>query len=122
MGFAKWVYTLAAVWGVLTVPPLYFAERAYAARYGAVAHPEWFYGGIWLILVFQLLYFIIGRDPARYRPMMPVAMLGKLGYATTLWTLCAMGRTPLQVALTASPDLIWTVLFLIAYARTATPA
>jgi hypothetical protein len=118
MRFAKWVFILAAVWGVLTVPPLYFAEPMMEARYGPLFYPEWWYGMLTIILVFQLLYFLIGRDPVRLRPVMPVAILGKLGFASTLWTLYALGRTPLQVTLSGSPDLIWVVFFLIAYRRT----
>jgi predicted membrane metal-binding protein len=118
MKFAKWVFILAAVWGVLTVPPLYFAEGVLEARYGPLFYPEWYYGMIAIILVFQLLYLLIGLDPARLRPVMPVAILGKVGFASTLWTLYALGRTPLQTTLSGSPDLIWAVFFVIAYVRT----
>jgi hypothetical protein len=103
---------------VLTVPPLYFVEDQMEARYGPMFYPEWYYGMLTLILAFQLLYFLIGRDPVRLRPVMPAAILAKLGFASTLWTLFALGRTPLQVTLSASPDLIWVALFLVAYVRT----
>ena len=119
MKFAKWVFILAAVWGFLTVTPLYLAENAIAQRYGPLTYPEWYYGMVTIIVVFQLLYLLIGRDPVRLRPVMPVAILGKVGFASTLWTLYALGRTPLQTTLSGSPDLIWAVFFIIAYRRTA---
>lgn len=118
MKFAKWVFILAAVWGFLTVPPLYLAEPLLVQRYGPLTYPEWYYGMVGIILVFQLLYLLIGRDPARLRPVMPVAILGKLGFASTLWTLYGLGRTPLQTTLSATPDMVWVVLFAIAYWKT----
>jgi hypothetical protein len=118
MRFAKWVFTLGAIWGVIAVAPLYLAENALEARYGPLTYPEWYYGMIEVILVCQLLYLLIGRDPVRLRPVMPVAILGKLGFASTLWTLYGLGRVPLQVTLTATPDLIWALVFAIAYLKT----
>ena len=118
MRFAKWTFTLAAIWGFLTVPPLYLAENALEARYGPLTYPEWYYGMIAVILVCQLLYLLIGRDPVRLRPVMPVAILAKLGFASTLWTLWGLGRVPMQVVLSATPDMAWVVVFVVAYLKT----
>ena len=118
MRFAKWVFTLAAVYGFITVPPDYFLEAMSARRYGALGQPLWYYGLLGLVLVFQLLYFVIGRDPVRYRPMMPVALLAKLVFAATAFAMWFAGRTPLEQALFTLPDLAWSVLFVIAWLKT----
>ena len=49
---------------------------------------------------------------------MPVAVLAKLGYFTTLLTLFVLGRVPGVVVGSATFDLILGVLFALAYART----
>ena len=118
MRFAKWVFTLAGIYGLLTVPPDYFLEGVMARRYGPMGQPLWFYGFLGLVVVFQLIYLAIGRDPVRYRAFMPLALLAKVGFAATALVLWRLGRTPLeQVAITA-PDMIWSVFFVIAWLRT----
>src|SRR5690348_4779235 len=118
MRFAKWVFTLAGISGLVTVPPDYFLEGVLARRYGALGEPLWYYGFLGCVVIFQVLYLVIGRDPVRYRPMMPVALAAKLAFAATAFSLWFASRAPLEQALFTTPDLIWSVLFLIAWLRT----
>ncbi len=39
-----------------------------------VTHPEFYYGFVGLALVWQIAFFIIASDPARYRPIMLAAI------------------------------------------------
>ena len=79
MKVARWIFGIAAVYGFLVIAPLYFTE----ARIGhddppAITHPEFFYGFIGITLAWQVVFLLIARKPARYRPLMLVSVLEKL--------------------------------------------
>jgi hypothetical protein len=119
MRFARWVFTIGAIYGVLILAPLYFMEGFIAGRdRGPMAYPEHYYGFVGAALSFQVMYLIIGRDPARFRPLMPLAVLAKLSFGVPCWLLFAQGRTPLSVAGPASVDLLLAALFVVAFFRT----
>src|SRR5258708_968085 len=71
MHFAKRVFLLAGAAGILLVAPGYFLER-WAGGFDppAVNHPEFYYGFVGIVLVFQFLYLLIAPDPSRFRPVM----------------------------------------------------
>ena len=117
MRFAKWVFTAAAIYGLVTIPLTYFAEAALARRYAALGQPLWFYGFLGVVLVFQLVYLQTGRDPVRYRPFMLLSLLAKLSFVVTAAGMWLLGRTVTEQALVTAPDLVWTVLFAVAYVR-----
>jgi hypothetical protein len=118
MRFAKWVFTAAGIYGLVTIPLTYFAEGAIAERYGPLGQPLWFYGFLGVVLVFQLVYLQTGRDPVRYRPFMLLSLAAKLTFVVTAAWLFALHRTVLEQALVTAPDLVWSALFAIAYVRT----
>jgi hypothetical protein len=118
MLFAKRVFLLAGVMGIILVAPAYFmepwSEKIDPPHFN---HPEHYYGMIGVVLVFQFLYLIIATDPVRYRPLMLLGALGKGTFAVSVFVLFAAGRVaPLWLGL-ATFDSTWVVLFLIAYAR-----
>src|SRR5258708_3792673 len=105
MRFAKAVFLLAGVSGVLLVAPVYFLEQ-WAGTFAPppVNHPEYFYGFVGVVLVFQLLYLLIASDPIRFRPVMLFGALGKGSFAIAIAALYWSGRvSPLWVGL-ASMD------------------
>lgn len=119
MTFAKWTFTLGGIWGLLIVGPMLFLEGWIAANdRGPTPYPETYYGFVGAVLAWQLVYLTIGRDPQRFRPLMPLAVLAKLAFGVAVWALYAAGRTPLSVAAVATPDLILAVLFSIAWLKT----
>jgi hypothetical protein len=69
------------------------------------------------VLVWQLVYFLIGSDPVRFRPMMLLAALAKASFVGTLVTLLALGRIGMQWLGFAAFDGTFVVLFLVAYRR-----
>src|SRR5262245_12899545 len=93
MRFARWVFLLAGVWGILLVVPPYFLE-AKNVQYDPppITHPEYYYGFLGVTLAWQFLFLVIGSDPVRYRPAMPPAMLEKAGFAFAVPVLFAAGR------------------------------
>ena len=115
MRFARWAFAAAGIYGVVSLPPLYFAERMVRP---AISHPEFYYGFIGCALAFQVLFLIVARDPVRLRPAMPACMLEKGSFVVALTWLYLLGRvTPVAAAL-GGIDLVWLVLFVVAFART----
>lgn len=119
MSFAKRVFTLAGIYGLIVMPPMYFAEVALrASGQPLLEHPETHYGFVGITLVFQLIFLVIGRDPARYRPLMPICVLEKLAFGVAVWPLFLVGRTPGVVTMFGTIDLVLAALFLTAWLRT----
>ena len=78
MRFAKWTFIVAGIYGILVTLPLFFQEAAFGRDYPPpITHPEFFYGFAGVTLAWQFAFLVIGRDPARFRPMMLPAMLEK---------------------------------------------
>lgn len=115
--FARLIFTVAGIWGVLIVLPLYFLESwINVQRPPAITHPEHYYGFIGVTLAWQFVYILIGRDPKRYRPVMILAMIAKSSYWLAVLVLFLFGRVTTEVFLISLPDLLLTILFAIAYA------
>lgn len=124
MVFAKRVFTWAAIFGFAMVAPLFAAEALVARiQHHPVADPHWYYGFAGVALGFQVIYLMIGRDPVRYRSLMPVCGLTKFGFGVIVWTLVGLGRTEPLFGVIATPDMLWAAAFLMAYRATpvATP-
>src|SRR5262245_26733618 len=70
MKFAKVVFLVAGIYGLLVLVPQFFLE----ARIGRdtpppITHPEFFYGFICVAVAWQVLFLVLSKDPVRYRPM-----------------------------------------------------
>jgi hypothetical protein len=118
MKFAKLVFWIAGIWGLLVLTPLYFLFDAISrSTPPPITHPEFFYGFTAVSIVWQIAFFVIGTDPARFRPMMIPAVLEKLGYVLTLVVLFAQRRITLAQSIPAIPDGLLGMLFVIAFLR-----
>lgn len=119
MLFAKWVFLLAGITGILMVIPSYFLEEQFGRDYPPpINHPEFYYGFIGVTLSWQLLFLVIGSDPIRYRRAMIPAMVEKLSFAVAIPILYALERVTVIWVGFASMDATWLVLFVIAFLRT----
>ena len=79
--FANRVFTLAGIYGLVVLLPLYFVEhRLSRDQPPAITHPEFYYGFGGVATPWQVAFLIIGRDPDRYRPLTLAAILEKLAY------------------------------------------
>lgn len=119
MVFAKRVFLLSAIYGVVVLTPMYFAEGAMAAAGVPLSHPESHYGFVGAALAFQALFFVISRDPARMRPAMIPAVLEKASFGAAVAVLALQGRVPGVVMVFAAIDVFWGVLFATAWFKTA---
>ena len=119
MTFAKWVFRLAGIYGLLAVLPMYALERQLGIDYPpAINHPEYFYGFVGVVVAWQLAFIIMGRAPARYRPLMLPAMVEKFSFAGAVLMLYLQGRLSGLTLGFAAIDFVLGVLFLVSFALT----
>lgn len=118
MTFARRVFGLAGIYGIVTLAPLYVLEDWMNQAFPPpIAHPEHFYGFIGVALAWQLVFLAISRDPVRYRPIMLLGIVEKLSFGVAAWVLFLGGRLALVSLGPASVDLALAVLFAIAFRR-----
>lgn len=121
MTFARRVYFIAAVYGILALVPQYFMEEKIGRDFPPpITHPEQFYGFIGVALAWQVMFLLIARDPARYRPAMPVTVLEKLAFGVACAVLFVQGRIATPVFAVGMLDLVLAALFTIAWVKTRT--
>lgn len=95
MKFARVVFAIAGIWGVLIVTPLYFTRDLIGRQYPPpITHPDFYYGFVSVTLVWQLAFLLIATDPVRFRPIMVAAMLEKFVYIAAMTTLRAGTTAP----------------------------
>jgi len=81
MRFAKIVFWVAAIWGLLVITPLYFMMDIIGRKDPpTITHPGFYYGFVGVALAWQVAFAVIARDPARLRPMMIPSMVEKFTY------------------------------------------
>jgi hypothetical protein len=118
MRFSRLVFLVAGIYGILVLLPGYFGERQIATRYPpAVTHPEYYYGFFGVALAWQIVFLVIAKDPARFRPIIPAAILEKLSYAAATTTLFALGRLATLFAIFGLVDLALGILFTTCYVQ-----
>lgn len=119
MRFAKAVFRIAGIWGIVVLLPLYFLVDITGKPWPPpLNYPHFFYGFISVALAWQLAFLIIGSNPERYRWLMIPAIVEKLGHVTTVATLHARGAISFDDAMTAAPDLVLGALFVVAFVKT----
>jgi hypothetical protein len=120
MSFARRVFFWAAIYGFLVLFPQYFLlERNGRDFPPAITHPEYYYGFVGLALVWQAVFLLISRDPARYRPLMPLAVLEKAVFGIPAAVLYLQHDLPLAMLGAGLVDLTLGTLFLAAWLKTA---
>jgi uncharacterized membrane protein YfcA len=119
MKFARIVFTLAGVWGIVVLTPLYFLFDLSGRQYAPpTTYPHFFYGFLSVATAWQIAFLIIGSNPARFRPFMIPSIIEKLGYVAGTLLLYSQARISAADASTAVPDLLLCVLFIVAFAKT----
>jgi hypothetical protein len=120
MRFAKRVFFIAGVYGLIVLAPQYFLEAKTGRDFPpAITHPEYYYGFIGVGLVFQLIFLIIAKDPVRYRAMMVPAILEKATFGIAAVVLFLQGSIPTVILGFAIIDLLLGLLLVVAYANTS---
>lgn len=118
--FARRVFLLAGVIGLLTLLPQFFMEGRIGRDFPPpITHPEHFYGFVGVGTVWQIMFLIIAADPARLRPAMIAAVLEKLSFGVPVIVLYLQGRLPALILGFGVFDLFLGSLFVVSYLRTA---
>jgi hypothetical protein len=119
MKFARVVFWIAGIWGLLIITPLYFMFDLIGRKDPPpITHPGFFYGFVGLALAWQVAFLFIARDPVRYRPLMIPSMIEKFSYGTALVILVLQARMHSSDLVFAGTDLVLGVLFVMAYVKT----
>lgn len=110
--FSRRVFLAAAIYGVAVLVPQYFMEPPSLTR------PEFFYGFVGVALVFQFVFYLISKEPVRYRAMMVPGVLEKVSFGGACLVLYCQGRLEAQMLGAAAIDFLFGALFVVAYLRT----
>jgi len=116
--FARRAYTIAGIYGLIVMLPQYLLEGKIGRDTPPpITHPEYFYGFIGIVLVWQVAFLVIARDPARFRALMPVTVLEKLVFAVPVAILYAQGRVASATLVFGAIDVVLGALFFTAWQR-----
>ena len=119
MKFAKRLFLIAGLYGLVVILPQYFLEAKTGRDFPPpITHPEYYYGFIGVALAWQVLFLILARDPVRYRAMMIPAVLEKATFGVAAIILFLLGRVSPVMLGFGIVDLIFGALFVVAYVKT----
>jgi surface polysaccharide O-acyltransferase-like enzyme len=119
MRFAKWLFLIAGVYGLIALLPQYFLEQKNGLDFPPpVTHPEYYYGFIGVAVAWQILFLILARNPIRYRAMMIPAILEKASFGIAVIVLFLQNRVSSFTLGFGIVDLLLGALFMMAYVRT----
>ncbi len=119
MKFAKVVFWVAGVWGLVVITPLYFIFDLIGKNDPpAITHPGFYYGFVGCALAWQIAFICIARDPVRLRVMMIPSVVEKAAYCTAVIVLVMQGRTNQRDLVFAATDLMLGALFVAAFVAT----
>ena len=121
MAFARWLFLVSGIWGLAVLIPHYFIEEMIGRHHPPpITHPEFFYGFVGVGLAWQIAFLMVASDPVRFRPMMLPSAVEKLSFAAATMALFAASRVPAAVLGAGLVDLLFGILFLVAWWRLRT--
>jgi hypothetical protein len=119
MAFARRVFLVAGVYGLMVVTPQLFLEaRTSRDLPPPITHPEFYYGFVGAALAWQVVFLVIAHDPERYRPLMLAALIEKGVFGIAVPVLFLEGRVSLPFVVFAAIDLVLGGLFIASWRRT----
>jgi hypothetical protein len=122
IAFARRLFLVAGIYGVIAVAPLFFLEKQIGeSDPPAITHAEFYYGFACVTLAWQFVYLMLSRDPLRYRPVLLPAILGKMGFALSVMILFANGRLALASVFLPAIDLVLAGFFVSAFVGLQSP-
>jgi hypothetical protein len=123
MRFARIVFWIAGIWGVLVLTPLYFMFDLIGRQDPPpITHPAFYYGFVGAGLAWQIGFIIIATDPIRLRPLMIAGVIEKFSYGGALCVLYLQRRLHASDLTFGVVDLLFGVLFVLAFLKTKPPA
>ncbi len=113
MKFAKYLFLLAGISGIVLLFPLYFIETGTEAT--AISHPAFYYGFIGVALAFQVLFIIISFDLYKYRMAIIPCIIEKFSFAVPVIILYFQNSVPNTILGAGIMDLVLGILFAIVF-------
>ena len=118
MKFAKIIFWIAAIWGILVITPLYFLYDTIGRQDPPpITHPGFYYGFAGCGLAWQLAFIVIARDPLRFGTMMLAAVFEKFSFGAATAVLFLQHRLHTSDLVLGVIDTFLGVLFLVAFFR-----
>jgi hypothetical protein len=122
MKFAKVVFRIAGIWGLVVITPLYFMFDLIGRKDPPpITHPGFFYGFVGLALAWQIAFLFIATDPVRYRLLMIPSIIEKFSFGAAVVILVLQARMHNSDLIFPGADLLLGVLFVVAYFKTPHP-
>ena len=119
MKFAKIVFLIAGIWGLLVITPLFFMFNLIGRQDPPpITHPGFYYGFVTAALAWQIAFFVIGSDPIRLRPLIIPAVIEKFGYGIVVIALVLQNRMHNSDLVFGCVDLLLGALFVAAFIKT----
>ena len=119
MRFAKIVFFIAGIYGLIVLSPLYFLEGTIGRQTPPpITHPEFFYGFTGVAIAWQVVFLVISSDPARYRVIILPSILEKIPYGIAVAILFSQRRIATSGLAFGIVDSILGFLFLAAFFKT----
>ncbi|HZQ20253.1 MAG TPA: hypothetical protein VFA90_16175 [Terriglobales bacterium] len=116
MKFARVLFVIAGMWGVLVLTPLYFMFNMIGRQDPpAITHPAFYYGFVGTALAWQIVFFVIAANPVRFRPFIIPSIIEKYSYAIAGLVLYFQARMRASDLVFVAADFCFGGLFLIAF-------
>src|SRR5581483_212568 len=123
MKFARVLFVIAGMWGVLVLTPLYFMFNMIGRQDPpAITHPAFYYGFVGTALAWQIVFFVIAANPVRFRPFIIPSIIEKYSYAIAGLVLYFQARMRASDLVFVAADFCFGGLFLIAFFVTPSAA
>ena len=118
MTFAKIIFWIAGIYGLVVITPLYFlANRIGQQDPPPITHPGFYYGFVGVAIAWQIAFFVIASNPVRLRPIMIPAVLEKIGFGVAMVVLYLQHSVRSADLGFGIVDLVFALLFLIAFSK-----
>lgn len=108
--FARRVYIVAAIYGFLAVPVLYFTQAP-------DPHRLLYFAFAGIALVFQGVFLVIARDPLKYAAFLPLTVFEKVSFGVPALAFWSQGQAPDDMGLGGAVDLVFALFFLLAWVK-----
>ena len=108
--FARRIYIIAAIYGFLAVPALYFTDAP-------DPHRLLYFAFAGIALVFQGVFLVIARDPIRYAAFLPLTVFEKISFGIPALVFWSQGQAANDMALGGAVDLLFAALFVAAWLK-----
>ena len=119
MKFARIVFTVAGVYGLIVLLPQYFFIEKNSREFPpAITHAEYYYGFIGVAVAWQIVFLTFAKNPVRYRPLMLPAIVEKAAFGIPACILYTLGRLSVSLFAAGIIDLVLGLLFVVAYCLT----